>query len=60
MAEYPMTAEKRCYGWPVGQPCENKPGSKWGPHWCPSCDQKRMAHLELQFVKLREAFGVER
>ena len=47
--------KKRCYGWPVGSRCDNKPGSKWGPHWCQSCDEKRIAHLDGQFKKIAKS-----
>lgn len=53
-----MTKEKRCYGWPVGQACANKPGTKWGPNWCQSCDEKRLAHISAQLKKIGDALGV--
>jgi hypothetical protein len=49
---------KRCLGWAEQEGrCENEAVSKWGPLWCQTCDEKRIAHLSAQFAAISESFG---
>lgn len=51
-----MKKPKRCFGWPRGTTCDKKPGTAWGPYWCPDCDKQRMAHLSKQMDALAASF----
>lgn len=46
--------ERKCFGYPDGKVCPNKPGTPWSPYWCPSCNELRLAGITASLNKIRD------